>query len=49
MTIILETERLIFATEALIGFLDYGFCAMKIDVVNAYTYSQNGASNHVLR
>lgn len=38
-----------YATEASIFWLDYGFNQLKIDKMNAYTHSQNGASNHVLQ
>ena len=38
-----------YATEASIMWLDYGFNQMKIDKMNAYTHSENGASNHVLQ
>lgn len=38
-----------YATEASIAWLDYGFKEMKIDKMNAYTHSENGASNHVLQ
>ena len=38
-----------FATEASIGWLDYGFNQMKIHEMNAYTHAENGASNHVLQ
>lgn len=38
-----------FATEASIAWLDYGFNQMKIDKMNAYTHTQNGASNHILQ
>jgi ribosomal-protein-alanine N-acetyltransferase len=38
-----------YATEASIAWLDYGFNEMNIDVMNAYTHSQNGASNHILQ
>ena len=37
-----------FATEASIAWLNYGFNQMKIDKMNAYTHSENGASNHIL-
>jgi [ribosomal protein S5]-alanine N-acetyltransferase len=37
-----------YATEASIKWLDYGFNEMKINTMNAYTHSQNGASNHIL-
>ena len=38
-----------YATEATKAWLDYGFNQMKIDKMNAYTHSENGASNHVLQ
>ncbi|MEO8235047.1 MAG: GNAT family N-acetyltransferase [Flavobacterium sp.] len=38
-----------YATEASVAWLDYGFNKMKIEVMNAYTHTQNGASNHVLQ
>ena len=38
-----------FATEATVFWLDYGFNQMKIDKMNAYTHSENGASNHILQ
>lgn len=38
-----------YATEATKVWLDYGFNQMKIDKMNAYTHSENGASNHVLQ
>lgn len=38
-----------YATEASKAWLDYGFNQMKINEMNAYTHSQNGASNHVLQ
>lgn len=38
-----------FATEASVFWLDYGFNQLKIDKMNAYTHSENGASNHVLQ
>jgi len=38
-----------YATEASIAWLDYGFKQMKIDKMNAYTHSENGASNHILQ
>jgi RimJ/RimL family protein N-acetyltransferase len=37
-----------YATEASKAWLDYGFNQMKIDKMNAYTHSENGASNHIL-
>ena len=38
-----------YATEASKAWLDYGFKTMKIDKMNAFTHSENGASNHVLQ
>ncbi|MGL2967435.1 GNAT family N-acetyltransferase [Flavobacterium sp. XGLA_31] len=38
-----------YATEATAMWLDYGFNQMKIEVMNAYTHSENGASNHILQ
>ena len=38
-----------FATEASLAWLEYGFNKMKIDVMNAYTHFENGASNHILQ
>jgi ribosomal-protein-alanine N-acetyltransferase len=38
-----------FATEASHAWLDYGFNQMKIDLMNAYTHFENGASNHILQ
>lgn len=38
-----------YATEASIAWLDYGFNQMNIKIMNAYTHTQNGASNHVLQ
>ena len=38
-----------FATEASIAWLEYGFNTMKIEVMNAYTHFENGASNHILQ
>lgn len=38
-----------YATEASIAWLDYGFNQMNIDKMNAYTHSQNGASNYILQ
>jgi RimJ/RimL family protein N-acetyltransferase len=38
-----------FATEASYAWLNYGFNQMKIEKMNAYTHSQNGASNHILQ
>ena len=37
-----------FATEATRTWLYYGFNEMKITEMNAYTHSENGASNHIL-
>lgn len=37
-----------YATEASIAWLEYAFNTMKINKMNAYTHSENGASNHVL-
>lgn len=37
-----------FATEASKAWLEHGFNKMNIDVMNAYTHAENGASNHVL-
>ncbi|HEU4497584.1 MAG TPA: GNAT family N-acetyltransferase, partial [Flavobacterium sp.] len=37
------------ATEASAAWLDYGFSEMKIGKMNAYTHSENGASNHILQ
>ena len=37
-----------YATEASKAWLDFGFNQMKIDKMNAYTHSENGASNHIL-
>lgn len=37
-----------YATEASKAWLDFGFNQMKIDIMNAYTHSENGASNHIL-
>lgn len=37
-----------YATEATKFWLEYGFNEMKIQEMNAYTHSQNGASNHIL-
>ena len=37
------------ATEASKAWLDYGFNQMNIQEMNAYTHSENGASNHVLQ
>ena len=38
-----------YATEATQFWLDYGFNQMKIEIMNAYTHAQNGASNHILQ
>ncbi len=38
-----------YATEASIAWLDYGFNQMKIEKMNAYTHSENLASNHILK
>lgn len=38
-----------FATEASKAWLDYGFNQMNIQIMNAYTHAQNGASNHILQ
>jgi len=38
-----------FATEASIAWLEHGFNQMNIQEMNAYTYAENGASNHVLQ
>ncbi len=38
-----------YATEATKTWLDYAFNEMKIDKMNAYTHSENGASNHILQ
>ena len=38
-----------YATEATIAWLDYGFNQMKIEKMNAYTHSENEASNHILK
>ena len=37
-----------YATEATKFWLDYGFKEMEIDIMNAYTHAENGASNRVL-
>lgn len=37
-----------YGTEASIAWLDYGFNQMKIENINAYTHSENLASNHIL-
>lgn len=37
-----------YATEATVAWLDYGFNQMNIKIMNAYTHSDNGASNHIL-
>ena len=38
-----------YATEASVAWLNYGFKEMKIDEMNAYTHSENVASNHILQ
>ena len=38
-----------YATEATKLWLDYGLNQMNIDKMNAYTHSENGASNHILQ
>ena len=38
-----------YATEASIAWLNHGFNKMNIQIMNAYTHSQNGASNHILQ
>lgn len=38
-----------YATEASKAWLDYGFNQMNIKEMNAYTHSENGASNHILQ
>lgn len=38
-----------YATEASKAWLEHGFNKMNIDVMNAYTHFENGASNHVLQ
>lgn len=37
-----------YATEATFAWLDYGFNKMGIELMNAYTHAENGASNRVL-
>ncbi len=37
-----------YASEATKIWLDYGFNEMNINEMNAYTHSENGASNHIL-
>lgn len=37
-----------YATEASVAWLDYAFKQMNIQDMNAYTHSENGASNHIL-
>lgn len=37
-----------YASEATKVWLDYGFNHMNINVMNAYTHAENGASNHIL-
>jgi ribosomal-protein-alanine N-acetyltransferase len=38
-----------YATEASIAWLEYGFNQMNIDKIDAYTHSENGSSNRVLK
>ena len=38
-----------FATESTKAWLEHGFNQMNIQVMNAYTHAENGASNHVLQ
>ena len=38
-----------YATEASIAWLNHGFNKMNIQIMNAYTHSQNGTSNHILQ
>lgn len=38
-----------YATEASIKWLEYGFEVMNIPTMNAYTHTENGASNHILK
>ncbi|WP_293872399.1 GNAT family N-acetyltransferase [Flavobacterium sp.] len=38
-----------YATEASVAWLQYGFNKIDIKLMNAYTHSQNGASNHILK
>lgn len=38
-----------YATKASIAWLAYGFDQMHLQEINAYTHSENGASNHVLQ
>lgn len=38
-----------YATEASMAWLEYGFNQMKIEKMNAYTHSENQASNHILK
>lgn len=38
-----------YGTEASFFWLDYGFKYLKIEVMNAYTHSENVASNHILQ
>ena len=38
-----------YATEASTVWLEYGFNKMNIEIMNAYTHSENGASNHILQ
>lgn len=37
-----------YASEASKAWLEHGFYKMHLDVMNAYTHAENGASNHVL-
>jgi len=37
-----------YASEATKAWLDHAFNVMKIEKMNAYTHSENGASNHIL-
>jgi ribosomal-protein-alanine N-acetyltransferase len=38
-----------YATESTKAWLDYGLNQMNIDKIEAYTHSENGASNHILK
>ncbi|MEW5675347.1 GNAT family N-acetyltransferase [Flavobacterium enshiense] len=38
-----------YASEATLAWFDYGFNKMKIEIMNAYAHSENGASNHILQ
>ena len=38
-----------YATEASVAWLEYGFKQMNIKTMNAYTHSENEASNHILQ